>query len=331
MKPVLGVHLRLALCAALLLAAKPLARAQSPAASGQANTAENSTIYDISALSRYEGRTIRQIEFQGIAGTDRDMLRSLLPMHPNEALVKEQLQQSLRTLYATGRFAALDVEADAAPGGEITLTYVAKENYFNGQIRVEGVTSSASPRPSDLVNSTRLDLGELFAEDEVVSGVLRMKKVLADNGYYESTITYRLTPHEETRQMDITFEVDHTRGRSPVEGTVKIHDDTGNVDSGQNPEAHQAQERRQSKQRASIASLGAAAQLLPEERPSGSAGATRQSRLSRRHQQTGLQLYRRRRRQGSDHGARAKKIRPKRELKKMSAGCTRRTPSMTTC
>jgi outer membrane protein insertion porin family len=225
MKPVLAAPFRLALCVALLLAAASLAGAQSAPTREQASGAEDSTTYDVNALSRYEGGIVRQIEFQGIAGTDQAMLRSLLPIHENDPLVKEQLQQSLRRLYATGRFAALDVEAETAPGGGITLTYVAKENYFNGQIQVEGLKSSASPRPSDLVNSTRLDLGELFAEDEVVSGVLRMKKVLADNGYYESTITYRLTPHEETRQMDITFEVD--QGPVARVGIVKIHDDTG--------------------------------------------------------------------------------------------------------
>ena len=219
----LAAQFRLALCVALLLATASLARAQALPTQDQPGAQENSG-YDLSALSRYEGQTIRQIDFRGIAGTDTAMLRNLLPIHENEPLTREQLQQSLRTLYATGRFATLEVEADNVAGG-IALTYVAKENYFNGQIRVLGLKDNGSPRPSDLINATRLDLGELFADDDVQSGLQRMNKVLADYGYYQATVTYQLTPHEDTRQMDITFLVD----QGPVAriGEVKIHDDTG--------------------------------------------------------------------------------------------------------
>ena len=223
MKPVLAAQFRLALCIALLLAPASLARAQSATTPDQI-TEHHANSYDISALSRYEGRTVRQIDFKGITGTNVAMLRTLVPIRQDEPLTKDELQQSLRTLYATGRFATLDVQADNVPGG-IALTYIAKENYFNGQLRVDGLTTSASPRPSDLVNSTRLDLGELFSEEDVQSGLTRMQKVLADNGYYEAIINYEMTPHEDTRQMDITFHVN--QGPRARVGSVKIRDDTG--------------------------------------------------------------------------------------------------------
>ena len=35
----------------------------------------------------------------------------------------------------------------------------------------------------------------------------RMKKVLADNGYYQSAITYKLEPNPDTSQMAIHFHV----------------------------------------------------------------------------------------------------------------------------
>jgi outer membrane protein assembly complex protein YaeT len=202
------------------------AQAQS-AAPGQAQAAsdpsEHTTFSDLGALSRYEGKVVRQIDFKGIAGTNPGMLRGLISVRENEPLERDQLRQSVKTLYATGRFATLEVEADPAPGG-VALTYVAKENYFNGQVRVHGVVSAA-PRANELVNASRLDLGELFSEEEVRSGVERIKKVLADNGYYQSSITYELTPHEDTRQMDVSFEV--VQGPVARVGTVAIHGETG--------------------------------------------------------------------------------------------------------
>ncbi len=114
---------------------------------------------------------VRQIDFRGVAGTDHSHAAAPAAHPRRRAAHREQLQQSLRDLYATGRFATLEVEADTVPGG-IVLTYVAKENYFNGQIRVQGLNEQRHPpRPSDLVNATRLDLGELFSEDNVQSGL----------------------------------------------------------------------------------------------------------------------------------------------------------------
>jgi outer membrane protein assembly complex protein YaeT len=194
------------------------------AAPGRETGTDNPPVYDVSALSRYEGKEVRRVNFSGIAGTNPEMLRSLLTFRENAPLEKEQLQENLRTLYATGRFASLDVEADTVSGG-VALTFVAKENYFNGQIRAQGLNEKTPPRPSDLVNASHLDLGELFSEEDVRSGVQRIKKVLADNGYYQSAITYQFTPHEDTRQMDVTFLVN--QGPLARVGDVKIHDDTG--------------------------------------------------------------------------------------------------------
>jgi len=222
-KSVLAAQFRLALLGVLLVATPPLTRAQSNPARDKLADTEATTARDISELSRYQDRIVREINFRGIAGTNPDMLRRMMSVQVGQPLKKEQLQQSLKTLFATGRFASLDVEASGGPDG-VTLTWVAVENYFNGQIRVEGLTAQV-PRPSDLVNSSRLDLGELFSEDEVLSGLERMKKVMADNGYYESAITYSLTPNEDTRQMAITFQVE--QGPLARVGTVTIHDDTG--------------------------------------------------------------------------------------------------------
>jgi len=222
-KPLLAAQFRLAISAVLLLALAAPARAQSGQEPDRTSESTAAPSYDVSSLSHYEGKIVRQIDFRGIAGTNPAMLRGLITVEVNQPLDRDPLQQSLKTLYATGRFATLNVEADTVPNG-IALTFVAVENYFNGQVRVEGLTS-AVPRPSDLVNASRLDLGEQFSEEEVQSGLPRMKKVLTDNGYYESSITYRLTPNEDTRQMGITFQVDE--GAIARVGKVTIHDDTG--------------------------------------------------------------------------------------------------------
>ena len=52
-----------------------------------------------------------------------------------------------------------------------------------------------------------------------------MLKVMQDNGYYKASITYKLLPHEDTRQMDVTFYV--TKGDVARVGEVTLQGDTG--------------------------------------------------------------------------------------------------------
>ena len=168
---------------------------------------------------------VLDIQFHGVAGTNPDMLRSLVLVKPGEPLDREALRESIRVLYSTGRFSSLHVEAAPAKEGGITLTFVATENYFNGDVNIDGLNPKTPPKAHQLVYAAKLDLGELFTEDNVTVAIERMNKVMGDNGYYESSMTYDLTPHEDSRQMDMLFHV--APGNVARVGTVKIEGDAG--------------------------------------------------------------------------------------------------------
>ncbi|HEX8893315.1 MAG TPA: outer membrane protein assembly factor BamA [Terriglobales bacterium] len=180
---------------------------------------------ELSSSTKYQGAIVHDIQFHGIAGTNPDMLRGLVLVKAGEPLDREALRESIRVLYSTGRFSSLHVEASPATGGGITLTFVATENYFNGDVNIQGLNPRTPPKAHQLVYAAKLDLGELFAEDNVKVAMERMNKVMGDNGYYESSITYDLKPHEDSRQMDMVFHV--TPGDVARVGKVKIEGDAG--------------------------------------------------------------------------------------------------------
>jgi len=180
---------------------------------------------ELNGAAKYEGEVVRDIRFHGIAGTNLDMLHSLLLVKVGEPLDREALRESIRVLYATGRFSSLHVEAEAAQPSGIVLTFVTTENFFNGDVNVDGLNSRTPPRPHQLVYAAKLDLGELFTEDNVIVGIERMNKVMGDNGYNQSAITYDLTPREDSRQMDVQFRV--TPGELARVGTVTIEGNSG--------------------------------------------------------------------------------------------------------
>jgi len=180
---------------------------------------------ELNGAAKYEGEVVREVKFHGIAGTNPDMLSGLVLVRVGEALDRESLRDSIRVLYATGRFSSLHVEASAAQPSGIALTFVVTENYFNGNVTVDGLNPRTPPRRHQLVYAAKLDLGELFTEDNVKVAIERMDKVMGDNGYYQSAITYDLTPHEDSRQMDVLFRV--TPGELARVGTVRIEGDSG--------------------------------------------------------------------------------------------------------
>lgn len=180
---------------------------------------------EVGGLAKYEGQIVRSIELRGIAGSKREMLSSLIAQQPGEPLDRKKLRESLQALFATGRFSDLQVEAEPAQPDGISLVFAATQNYFYGDINVDGTPSKTNPKPHQLIDASKLDLGEVFSREDVERAVERMKKVLADNGYYQAEITYQLRPHDDTRQMDIDFRV--VPGELARVGEIAIKGDTG--------------------------------------------------------------------------------------------------------
>ena len=179
----------------------------------------------VGALAKYQGQIVRSIEFRGISGANPEMLRKLLVQQTGVPLDREKLHSSLEALYATGRFASLQVEAEHAQPDGVSLVFAATENYFYGDINVDGTPKKTNPKAHQLVGASKLDLGTAFSREEVDRAVERMKKVLADNGYYKSAVTYEPKPNDQTRQMEIDFHV--VPGPVARVGEVKLEGDTG--------------------------------------------------------------------------------------------------------
>ena len=158
-------------------------------------------------VARYEGETVTSIDFRGTTGIDPATLRSLIVQKANQPLDRDKLRASIEALYATGRFASLQVEAEADPAANhaIRLVFVVTQNYFNGAVTADGTPQKTNPKAHQLVAASQLDLGSVFSEDKAVSSIDRMKKIFADNGYYQATITYTLEPNDTDSQMAIHF------------------------------------------------------------------------------------------------------------------------------
>ncbi|HMC29295.1 MAG TPA: POTRA domain-containing protein [Candidatus Angelobacter sp.] len=192
------------------------APATQPAA---ASTPPESAASTLSAgLNSLQGLKVALIQINSPGVDNPEHLLPLLPQKVNEPLDKYKVRQSVQVLYNTGRFAEIQVEAQRTPKSEVVLVFDARENYFFGSLLVEG--SPAHPSDNQLINASKLNLGEQFTEEKIKAGIGGMERTLAENGYYQATIKPFYEWDSHSQQVKVLFVVD--RGRPARIGIVNV-------------------------------------------------------------------------------------------------------------
>lgn len=198
---------------AVALLTTQLSSAQTPA-STEESTAPGLKNKDSICL----GKKIGTIELPNASDTDREMLAKISGLNPGAPLDRAALQQALRSLFATGRYADLLAECELAPDGTATLKFSNTSNFFIGGISVEG--NPASPSEAQLANTSKLQLGELFTSEKLDRAIQNIQRVLQQNGYYKASVTHSERQDPLTQQVAITF---HIHAGAPAEvGKVSV-------------------------------------------------------------------------------------------------------------
>lgn len=167
---------------------------------------EESAALDLSLRdSSCFGATVQSIMVAGVTESDQEMLRNMLPIHAGQPLDRDQLQASMRVLFGTGRFADLAAECQRTPDGEIVLSFSNTPNFFIGLVTAEG--APGHPTQSQIVNATKLQLGELFTQEKLDQALENVKSLLQQNEYYRGTVSYSERRIRATHQIEITFHI----------------------------------------------------------------------------------------------------------------------------
>jgi len=169
-------------------------------------------------LNSLQGVKVALVQVTGSGVVRLEKLLPLLPQKAGEPLDKYKVRQSVQMLYNTGRFARIQVEAQRSSNNELVLTFVAQENYFFGSILSEG--SQAHPTDNQLVNASKLNLGEQCTDDKIKIGIEGMQRTLQENGYYQATITPSYELDSPNQQVKVQFVV--TRGKLARVGTIEV-------------------------------------------------------------------------------------------------------------
>lgn len=167
--------------------------------------------------SQYEGKTVISVELNGVAEHDRGHMLQLISQKAGSSLDRDRVRESIRALYATGRFA--DIQAEVAPSGEgVALTFVTSPNFFVGAVRAQGAPTR--PTANQIVNASKLQLGELFTPEKLNRGLENIRQLMQENGYYRARVTSESTSNATTQQVDVLFHV--SPGSQAHVGQLKV-------------------------------------------------------------------------------------------------------------
>ena len=173
-------------------------------------------------ISGYEGKIVKAVELPGVTERDRPHLVDLLPQKAGSPLDRGHVRDSIRVLFATGRFA--DIQAEVTPSGDgVILTFAISANYFIGAVEVEGAPTR--PSANQIVNASKFQLGELYTQEKLDRALENVRQLMQENGYYKARVTAESTSNATNQQVDILFHIDP--GTPAHVGEVKVTGTSG--------------------------------------------------------------------------------------------------------
>ncbi|MGH9517622.1 MAG: POTRA domain-containing protein [Terriglobales bacterium] len=164
------------------------------------------------------GGIVEQISFPGVNPNDQQMFRDMLPVKVGKPLDREQIQESMRILFGTGRFSDLKAECERTTAGKVTLSFPNTAKYFIGLVRVDG--APGHPTESQIANASKLQLGEPYASEKINRAIENIKRLLQENEFYNAKISFTQHENPQTQQVEISFDV-HSGDPARV-GTITI-------------------------------------------------------------------------------------------------------------
>jgi outer membrane protein insertion porin family len=173
------------------------------------------------AAGSIEGQQVMQVRVIDESGHPVEENMPQLPLQTGSPFDFAQERESLRKIYALGDYSDIRVAVAPVEGG-LQVDFIVKRNYYNNVVLVSGLREP--PTESAALAALRLQLGEPFRESSLREAIGRLQETLQNDGLYLAKIKWILTPHEDTRQMDVTVTVDS--GPRARIGDITIHNQT---------------------------------------------------------------------------------------------------------
>ncbi len=152
---------------------------------------------------QWKGLRVDKIQFEGVTFGPEDMLPRQLAQRAGESLDPAKVRDSLRRLFASGRYKDIEVQG-VRQGDGVILIFAGPPQYFVGRVTIEGVRND---RLAALLRyATRLTPGTPITNAEIAAGSDGIRQILQQQGYFESIVSVR-SADVESHQRNLFYTV----------------------------------------------------------------------------------------------------------------------------
>jgi len=202
----------------------------SPQVAAPTNPTAEQAVPNLPALNNlniYQGLRINSIRLRGMNEDSRvfTQMKDLLAKQVGQPLERQKVRETVQTLYATGRFSNIQVEVEPQGPQEAVLVFAVSENYFIGSVTAEGAPSRQRPTNSQLIDASKMQLGEVLTPAKIEQAIQRMKTTLEVNGFYQAKIEVSENYESTTQLAKIHFKI--TPNQPAHIGQLIIEGDSG--------------------------------------------------------------------------------------------------------
>jgi outer membrane protein insertion porin family len=127
-----------------------------------------------------------------------------ISVQAGKPLERDQVADSIRTLYKTGTYSYIAAREDPSAGG-VRIDFVVREQLFFNQVIIRGVDSP--PSEASAAAAMSLTLGTPYRKEAVEDGVTRLTEALHDEGLYQAEVHVETVPHHDTHELDVIVTV----------------------------------------------------------------------------------------------------------------------------
>jgi outer membrane protein insertion porin family len=159
-----------------------------------------SGFYSLSA-SAFEPFQVKDIRVEGIQRTEPGTIFSYLPVKVGDTLTEDKVAQAVRSLYATGFFKDVRLEAD----GNVLVVSVVERPAIS-EINFVGQKEFEKDKLRDALKQTGLSQGRIFDRSLLDKAEQELKNQYLSRGKYGVEIATVVTPLERNR-VSITFNI----------------------------------------------------------------------------------------------------------------------------
>lgn len=149
-------------------------------------------------LSCAWAQEVANIRVEGTQRIEDATIRSYMAIKEGDPLDAERINQSLKSLFATGLFADVRIRRD---GNDLVVSVV--ENPVINRVAFEG---NKRVKDEDLQAEVRLRPRSVYTRTRVLADVERIQEVYRRSGRYGVTVEPKVIQHDQNR-VDVAFEI----------------------------------------------------------------------------------------------------------------------------